>query len=461
MIYSFLALIMLLTSPLVFAQPEWKTFTQEEMSSQTINLTYCDRVGNFWVGTNGGLYVYTDKWVTISHIDLESGVKEAVGDVKHIWEDIAGNIWVASRGKLFVFNGDQWITYKDDIIPFFTAKFFLNDSRDDIWLCSEYEKSDRSSNIRSLPLMRGTVTRFNGRDWISYDVEAGGDNYVQHGNELEFYTGLMEDDRGYIWIGTVNGLRIYAGNRWLVVGEETLPSEYITGLIRDKNGNIWVSTAGGMARFDGSAWEVYKAKDGMGRNFIREIWEDNEGRIWVYIIGNVGFKGLCCFDKGQWTRFEPGKDLPKGNIISSFDDFYRSGMIITRSGAAGFDGNQWHIYGRKDGLEGSRFYTLVSHQTGQSWISTEKGLFSRKSSEFIKVFEPSSGSWEVTSTLLDRNGRLWVSSSEGDIFLTEDGKTSRFGISDGLTGEEVKSFAEDLNGRIWAVYKKGVALFKF
>jgi ligand-binding sensor domain-containing protein len=305
------------------------------------------------------------------------------------------------------------------------------------------------------------VTRFNGLAWINYELEAGGSHYVQHGDATEFYTGLLEDSRGYIWIGSVQGLRIFTGTQWLVLGVETLPDEYVTHIIEAGNGDIWVSTTGGIGRFDGTAWEIFKPKDGIGRNVIRQIREDEDGRIWASITGSVAFQGLVCYDGGKWTQFISGKELPTGNILSSFDDFCRSDMILTRSGAAIFDGRGWYIPGPQDGLAGDHFYSMAADANGKVWISSDKGLFMGDGRNFNPVCLPASGEWEITAMLHDSRSRTWLATADHEIFLEKDGQIRQYYPSDGIPDENVRQFVEDESGQIWAIYRKAVALYEF
>ena len=463
MIYRILILLLSITSQLLSAQSAWKTFASEELTSQVITVTLADRSGNLWLGTTDGLSVYNNgKWVLVDRIqDIESKTSEKVGYIVRMWEDVSGNIWLASKGKFFTFNGKFWVNYNKSLLPDYTVRFLLHDSRDDIWLCSEYEKSDKSDNIRSLPVVKGAVTRFNGLAWINYELEAGGSHYVQHGDATEFYTGLLEDSRGYIWIGSVQGLRIFTGSQWLVLGVETLPDEYVTHIIEAGNGDIWVSTTGGVGRFDGTAWEIFKPKDGIGRNVIRQIREDEDGRIWASITGSVAFQGLVCYDGGKWTKFISGKELPTGNILSSFDDFCRSDMILTRSGAAIFDGRGWYILGPQDGLAGDHFYSMAADANGKVWISSDKGLFIGDGKNFSPVCVPASGEWEITAMLHDSRSRTWLATADHEIFLEKDGQILQYYASDGIPDEDVRQFVEDESGRIWAIYRKAVALYEF
>lgn len=66
---------------------------------------------------------------------------------------------------------------------------------------------------------------------------------------------ILQDSRGYIWIGTNDGLnkyngydiKIYKSNR---NDENTIVSNHIMSIAEDKKGNIWVGTDNGISKIN-------------------------------------------------------------------------------------------------------------------------------------------------------------------------------------------------------------------
>ena len=50
--------------------------------------------------------------------------------------------------------------------------------------------------------------------------------------------------------------------------------------LQDDEGYIWVATTNGVCRFDGYTFEVFTTKDGLTDNVIYELFKDPKGRIW-------------------------------------------------------------------------------------------------------------------------------------------------------------------------------------
>lgn len=86
--------------------------------------------------------------------------------------------------------------------------------------------------------------------------------------------------------------------------EDGLAHRSVRCLIQDRKGFIWVGTEEGIDRFDGYRFEHYiKAKNGLTQDFVSDIFEDPDGLLWLF------YKGVSI---GQIDIFDPttGKALP-------------------------------------------------------------------------------------------------------------------------------------------------------
>ena len=67
---------------------------------------------------------------------------------------------------------------------------------------------------------------------------------------------IAQDDRGYIWIGTQEGLNRYDGYEFKVFEHDasdknSLPDDWVLSLLVDHKGRLWVGTNdGGLSRYD-------------------------------------------------------------------------------------------------------------------------------------------------------------------------------------------------------------------
>jgi len=134
-----------------------------------------------------------------------------------------------------------------------------------------------------------TPVSFTGNDIRSFALKS----YTTHdGLPSENVTCALKDSRGYMWIGTDNGLCRFDGysfqNLVNIPGNTaSISSNYINALAEDKNGKIWVGTMDGLNVFDPNTekferfYHSDKVKQSLSNNKIFSILCDKEGTIWI------------------------------------------------------------------------------------------------------------------------------------------------------------------------------------
>jgi signal transduction histidine kinase/ligand-binding sensor domain-containing protein len=122
-------------------------------------------------------------------------------------------------------------------------------------------------------------------------------------------TSMIQDRRGFIWVGTQDGLNRYDGYEFVVYcnnpeDSTSINDNWIRALYEDREGFIWVGTRdGGINRFDPHTEQfiAYKFQpdnpNSLSSNMVRAIFEDKKGRLWVGTEGG----GLNLFDKKSQT----------------------------------------------------------------------------------------------------------------------------------------------------------------
>src|SRR5688572_17856174 len=67
---------------------------------------------------------------------------------------------------------------------------------------------------------------------------------------------ILQDQRGFIWMGTDDGLNRYDGRRFVVFRHEpginsSISGNIITDIIEDEKGVLWIATSdGGLSKYD-------------------------------------------------------------------------------------------------------------------------------------------------------------------------------------------------------------------
>lgn len=140
---------------------------------------------------------------------------------------------------------------------------------------------------------------------------------------------ILQDRRGFLWIGTDDGLNRYDGNKFLVFrtgnGKASISGNIITDLHEDSSGVLWIGSAdGGLCRYDYRLPPDdqfrrfrYVTKDTtmIPGDLINAIMEDRGGFLWIATSG----KGVLRFNKKTEQFLEPVRTRPRTNLSLEMD----------------------------------------------------------------------------------------------------------------------------------------------
>lgn len=234
---------------------------------------------------------------------------------------------------------------------------------------------------------------------------------------------LMEASDGRIWIGTDGGgINIYdpKNNSFsYLTRQDGLPSGSITSLLQDPRGFVWAGTLNGLARIDTHTRRIdtLRKSDGLaGDNISRNALKlDSKGFIWV---GSTS--GLSQFNPD--TLQAP---LPAPQVVLTQ---LTLGDQVQIPGAAGSVLNQSLEYTTSLHLPHTT-KTLQVEFSALSYNAPQRNLFAYKLEGFDTDWHPASTQRQATYTNLDPGDYvLRVKAANSDGLWNEQGSTLHFRI---------------------------------
>ena len=107
---------------------------------------------------------------------------------------------------------------------------------------------------------------------------------------------------------------------------EGLPQSQVTSIVQDENGYLWVGTFGGLGKFNGKDFIVYSSQSGLLNNRIHSL-TIIDGDIWIGHEGGVTKYNRKTFQKFTFTGDE------KSNYVKSIVKY--KGKIVVSSNGGG------------------------------------------------------------------------------------------------------------------------------
>lgn len=311
---------------------------------------------------------------------------------------------------------------------------------------------------------------------------------VQNGLSHNKVNCIIKDSRGFIWLGTDDGLNRYDGNKFTIYRNEpsnkaTLSGNIITDLLEDKNGVLWIATSdGGITKYDyrlppQQQFKQFKNQPGIANsipgNVINKIKEDNYGYLWLATSGHY----LLRFNK-QTEQFEQPvtKEIKTFLSLSVAD---KDTLWAGRQGGGLLQINTKSLQWRTD----KRYldlYAKLPHSTVSSLFTDSKkniwyGSWDRVLYQFSAadkkehIFQQSTGdgsfvSDEILSFAEDKQGNLWMGGRYNglQIYNSATGKFDHYPYDpsrDGtVAGNKINCLFIDEAGVVWIGTNKGVSI---
>jgi signal transduction histidine kinase/ligand-binding sensor domain-containing protein/CheY-like chemotaxis protein/AraC-like DNA-binding protein len=285
---------------------------------------------------------------------------------------------------------------------------------------------------------------------------------------------IFQDSRGFIWIGTRNGLNRYDGYTIRTYFHEatnakSLSDNYITSIFEDSKQNLWIGTASGLNRFDQvqNHFIRYSNQPALASS-ITHIGEDDQHTIWVSTLAGGIYQLNAQNETVSRWPYLPDRKIGEQAVVYDFA-WDRSGnlWLATSQGLNLFDQATRTLsnfpYRSVSNPQPEPIRKIQMDDAGNLWLATEnQGLlmFDRRLRTFKGYRhndnDPTSlGSDNVKSLLLDNYQNLWVGCLNGglnrfdpatDSFLNYEREP---GNPSSLSQKSVQSLFTDRQENIW------------
>ena len=312
---------------------------------------------------------------------------------------------------------------------------------------------------------------------------------VQDGLSHNKVNCILQDKRGFIWLGTDDGLNRYDGKHFLHFRHRpndttSISGNIISNLLEDKEGVLWIATLdGGLSRYDfrqhpSKQFRQYiyrpNQSNSIPANAINTLLDDHQGNLW---LGTSG-RSVVRFNK-RTERFEQIAPSTK-TILDLCQD--SQGLIWVGRQGGGLqkinpktlaiieDPRYMDLYAKLPHVTVTAIY---KDKDNQMWFGSWDKLLYRQaaSSQHKDIFQQghpySFQNDEIISFAEDSWGHLWIGGQTKGLQLF-DRQANRFyhytqdATKEGTIADNtINCIFIDKQGRVWVATNSGVSVNNF
>lgn len=264
-------------------------------------------------------------------------------------------------------------------------------------------------------------------------------------------TALLEDRRGFLWVGTNTGgvARLGASGFRTFAGPQGLKALFIRSLMESPSGGIWVASQEGVSEIRGEMVRNY----GLGPD--REGFEggalglDAQNAV---LVGNR--HGLFRLEDGRFVPVHLPAPWPGGPVRRLARDQGMGVWILGSDNAvARWDGRGLSLYSLPAQHPGGRIRDLQVDAKGRAWLLLDGALLRMEKGRWVN--EPLQGlpprSPRMASLRFDAQGEGFQISLGGDGVLVREagGQTRLLTAETGLPRDRISIAMRDRRGVLW------------
>ena len=287
---------------------------------------------------------------------------------------------------------------------------------------------------------------------------------------------IFQDEKGYIWIGTQDGLNKFDGYSFKIYKKSlkrkhSLSNNTINAICKNTDNSIWIATQSGLCKYcyKTDNFEVFLNDSGnpnsLHTNRINALYQDNSGVLWI-----KSEQGIDKYDpltnkflhyRHPTDEFSYTSDYNNFTITEDSDENVWMG---TKDGLVKFDkeSEQFFEYipGGDSNIDGREVFCVYIDKQNKLWIGTKKGLY---------IFDSKTGLFKVaynelidhvvTSVFQDSKGGYWIGTMKGLYYssgINHDVISCReTQIKTQIANTRISSIIEDNSEILWVSSENG------
>ena len=198
-----------------------------------------------------------------------------------------------------------------------------------------------------------------------------------------------------------------------------LPSNTITALYQDSRGFLWIGTNNGLSIYDGASFRNYTAANGLSNNWVTSIAESRTtpGRMWLGTIAG----GINRWERGTWTTINIDTSyMADGYVGSVLEDYQGNLWCSSRLGVFVLNDSGLSRLNIAPQREDAVEIALISDSL--IWVAMSRHLyvFTRAPNYDREIHLPLGDKGTITTLSQGTDGTVWVGLSDSSLIQIRD-----------------------------------------
>ena len=304
------------------------------------------------------------------------------------------------------------------------------------------------------------------------------DSYgIEDGLSQSHVTAILEDNFGYIWMATQDGLNRFNGYEFEVYKNQindssSIPNNYVHSLVKDSKGMLWFGTNRGIGSIDPLSGEINKIN--------KQTYPDLKGYIFTSLVIDKRDIIWALSEKNGInvinTKTKSVKNIRSIQRAKDFTTIYidpRNKLWIGNNKGEIFHAN--FPYNSFEKLNIPEF--LITGEINEFYfyknsiiVCTTAGVYSIDQNLEIKNFSKFAAInyQNFTSIYIENDHKVWLGTKDYGLYLLKDNFTLnpilyQYATNPynpySLCDDHINTIFSDLSGNVWIGTEKGVAKF--
>lgn len=282
---------------------------------------------------------------------------------------------------------------------------------------------------------------------------------LEDGLPVNSVNSAAQDDKGYLWLTTYDGLVKFDGLTFKVhnfSNTPEMPFNRTTQIFMQKNGSMWVSLEhGGIIRIKDDNFEHFDTEQGLPNSDITKIFEDDFGRVLI-----VTLEGLYALENNIFTKFYEGKNLKQNQISGTFNDpLDGSVWLTTGDGLVHIVDTTISVYNISEDISKNLIRGVLRKKNGELIVGSNSGIYEFVDDKLVPSIRYSKFKNHQIKHFYEDEYSTLINTSEG-LFL--DQNNSFKNLKGDISNKDVFfiKFYRDSYGTLWLIDNRG-GLFTF